>query len=361
MTGSLSSTRQTADLRLQHRLFESLTTTLSARGATDHLSTGERTLGGGALIVDYRKRLLGGGRLSAVVGRRYDRDDNRFLGRESVVLDEPHVARLGAPFRLQLPRVVAGSVIVTAPAQPVIFVEAFDYVLARIGDVVEIRILPEGRIQDGQTVVVDYRVDVAPLTATLTAQPRFDLSVDYGWIASYFQTQRTDRSLLSGVDDGTVYDNEARTVGLRLRRTLGPAHLAFRSARRREHSPYLAYTATDIGQSVSWSVGPGRLLIVDAEQAETDFRVPLRRETRRSARADVRWQVRPLLAVQASAYARQRRDSLGVAETFTQASVEARWTDGTLDTFVSVGRDRGKQDGRSSGGFRVSIGMTRSF
>ena len=349
------------DFQLQHRLYESLVTTVALRGTLEEFQSGSRDLYGGRLLFDYRKKLIAGGRLSARLARTYDREANRFGEGEDVVLDEVHTARFGAPIRLQVARVIPGGVVVTDAARSTIFQEGFDYTVEFIGDFAEIGIVPEGRIQDGRTVIVDYRVRVSPFTSTLTTQPLLDLSVDYGWINPYLHLQRVSRTLLSGRDDGSVFDRTSRTAGVRLRWSLRKLRIALDGTRRTENARNLSFESLQFGQVVSYSFGPGRGLSVDLVETVTDFRIPDRRESLGSARVDFRWQATPVMSLQAVGLARRRRDSLGFDEDFYQAGVDGRWQRVNLELFTSISRNWGERAQQSFDGLRVSVGATRSF
>jgi hypothetical protein len=352
---------QRVDLRLRHRLYESLVTTLGVKGATEDLTSGSRDLYGGSLLFEYSKKLVAGGRLSATIGRTYDRENNRFGQSEDVIIGEAHQARLGAPFRLFEPRVTPGSPVLSDASQSVIFQEGFDYTIEFIGEFAEISVLPGGRIADGQTVLVDYRVSVSPFSSTVTSQPLFNVTVDYGWISPYFRLQSINRDLLSGFDDGFVSDRQTRTVGVRLRGSRSGYGITLRNERRTEESRNLSFTSLRFGQVVSYAFRSGRALTVTLDEVFTDFRVPDRQESRGSARVDYRWQVTPILSISAIVAARIRRDSAVFDEDFYQAGIDAHWKRRVLDLITSIGRDWGERGGRQFSGLRVSVRAGRSF
>ncbi len=316
---------------------------------------------GGSLAVDYRKALVAGGRLSARVGRTFDRAANRFSERENAILDEVHTARFGAPIRLRVARAMPGSVVLSDAARSTIFQESFDYTIEVIGDFAEISIVPGGRIQDGRAVTVDYRVVVSPFTSILTTQPVFDLSVDYGWINPYLRLQRVGRTLLKGIDDGSVFGQTTRSAGLRLRGSLWNLRVTLNGDHRTEHARNLSFDALQFGQTVSYAFGPARALNVNLSQVLTRFHLPGRRESLGSGSVDFGWQATPILSIQAAGVARRRRDSFGTDEDFYQASIEARWRRSKFEMSASAGRNWGQRIGRAFGGFRGTVGLTRSF
>lgn len=353
--------QQAVDTQLQHRLYDSLITTAAGRFSHDDLRTGERQLRGATLQLDYRKKLVAGGRLSASAGRRWDREDNRFSGREDIVLREAQEARLGVPIRLRRDRVVPGTIVVTDATGTVVYREGFDYTVDFIGDFAEISIRPDGRILDGRTLLVDYRVRVSPFTETSTTQPQYDLAIDYGWINPYVQFNATHRELVSGFDDGTVFDRTTRTQGVNLRWNPGRSRIQLRNERRTEDARNLSYESIQFGQLVSYALGPGRVLTANLDEVRIDFKTPVRRETRASVQVDFRWQATPGLSLAATSSARLRRDTAGFDESLYQAGAETSWERGALRVSMLAARDWGERERRSFEGLRVSIRASRSF
>jgi hypothetical protein len=358
---TLERSGQRLDMQMQHRLYDSLVTTASVRGSIDELRTGRRDGYGGGALLDYRKRLPAGGRLSTRLARTYDVTVNRFSEREDVVLDESHTARFGAPIRLRTARVVPGSIVVSDATTPLLFQEGVDYRVDIVGDFAEIGILPGGRIQDGRVLSIDYRILVSPFTSTLTTQPALDVSVDYGWIAPYVRLQRVGRTLLDGLDDGTVFNQVSRSAGVRGRWEPRNVRLLVNADHRSERAKNLTFESLQFGQVVSVAFGPARVLNVNVSEVVTRFRVPDRRESLGSGSVDFGWQATPILSFQATGVVRVRRDSFGTNEDYYQTSFEARWQRRTFEMFTSAGWNWGQRAERPFSGLRVAIGMSRSF
>jgi len=243
----------------------------------------------------------------------------------------------------------------------IVFQQGFDYLVTVIGEFTEIAILPDGRIPDGSIVLIDYRAEVSPFTSTSTTRPAFNVSVDYGWITPYFRTSSVNRTLLSGADDGTVFDRRSRATGLQVRLHPDRLRVLLRAERRTEEGRNLSYTAVQAGQLLSFSFRPGGVLTVNLDEVATNFRVPERRETRESARVDFSWAVTPVLSLRAVSSARVRRDSAGFNESYYQAGFDATWDRRTLDLSTVISRDWGTATGRRFGGLRVGIRLSRPF
>lgn len=358
---SLNRDRQTVDLRAQHRLYESLVSTIGVKNSRETLDAGDRRLLGANLLLEYRKRLPAGGRLSTTIGRQWDREDNRFGDREDIVLGEIHEARLAAPFRLERPQVVLDSIVITDASGTIPFRVGFDYDVNAIGEIVEISILPAGQIVDGQTLLVDYRFAVLPFTKTRVTQTRFDVSIDYGWINPYYRSSDAGRGHLEGFDDGSLFHRTSRAEGVAFRFGKNDLRVYLRNERLTEKSRNLDFESLVFDQTVSYSFRPGFVLTTNANEIVTHFRVPERRESRGSINADLWWRVTPLLSLRAMGASRWRHDELGFDERINQLGFDARWTRSTFGLSTGITRDWGVRDGRRSTGLRLTMSLSRPF
>lgn len=98
---------------------------------------------------------------SALVGYEWHRQEPSVAGGVPVV-NERHVTDASGRFTLREPFVDVTSIVVTTPDETLIFDPDFDYGIVEAGELVEIVILPTGRIQVGDTVLVDYRFQLLP-------------------------------------------------------------------------------------------------------------------------------------------------------------------------------------------------------
>jgi hypothetical protein len=143
------------ELELQHRLYESLVTTLRGRGqltaAADYRQAGLAP----SLDLAYRKKIRGGYlSLSYDLAASWDRRESSSA--QTGVLDETHTLTDGRLELLAYPEVDPGSVVVTDTAGAVTYVPGVDYELLMIGDRTQLRRIFSGVIGNGQEVLVDY-------------------------------------------------------------------------------------------------------------------------------------------------------------------------------------------------------------
>jgi len=98
---------------------------------------------------------------NAVVGYEWHRQQPSVAGRVPVV-NERHVVDAARRFTLLEAFADPASVVVTNTDETLVFGRDFDYGIVEAGEMVEIVILPTGRIQEGDTVLVDYWFDLLP-------------------------------------------------------------------------------------------------------------------------------------------------------------------------------------------------------
>jgi hypothetical protein len=360
-SADFSRDRRTLDLRAKHRLYESLQTTIAVKRTRESLDSSDRQLTGSNLLLEYRKKLPARGRLTSTIGRRWERDKSRVDRRTDAALGEPHEARIAAPFRLEQTGVLIGSIVVTDATGTIIYREGIDYSITSVGEAVEINILTAGRIVDGQTLLVDYRFEVPPFTRASEAQSRLEVLVDYNWIFGYYRLNDMARDHVDGFDDDSSVHRTSRLAGLGLRFGRGPVRAQLRNERLSENDRSLEFESLRFEQMLTFAPRPGLTLTAVANEAQTDFVIPARRETRGSAGADLWWRATPFVSLRATATLRWREDDLGFDERFSQLAIDARWTRRVCNLSIGISRDWGERDGRRSDGLRFNLNLTRPF
>ncbi len=348
-------------LGLWHQLYQSLTTNISSGATINRLPTGKRLSYTMALGLNYRKNLIGGGRLLGRYSRAYQRQDNAFNERELEIADERHVGRIGVPFALLEPHVIVGTVLVTDQSQVVIYEENVDYTIDHLGDLAEITVTPEGRIEDGQPLLINYSVQAPSLTRVGRHNQSWSVSLDYGWIMPFYQTSKTRQDLLEGDDDGLLSPSDSRSMGLKLRltgtrfRTIASGqyeNLASRSS---------AFTRLSFNEFLGYQFDNGATISVNLSQSRQIASIPARTTRRALGRVTARWQLMPPLSVDVLMNARLWDDSTGRGETYYETGFGARWAYGRF-VFVSSLRHfwTARNDIRRAG-LRGTLRLSRSF
>lgn len=354
-------TTHTGILSLGHQLYESLTTDLSVTGAFSTFPTGQEWIYGGRADLAYRKRILWGGRLLAGLGGSYEVQDDRFEEREAFISRERHVARIGAPFRLDRSRVIAGSIVVTDEAGTTLFQEEPDYVVRFIGDFAEIDIVPGGRIADGQTLSVDYRVVVSPSIKFSTRATRFHVGFDYGWIFPFYSYERVVQDLLSGTDETFLEDMTDHTAGVEFRWDGRKFRGSLRNEYRTHDSRSLSFDALEFRQVLSYFPHPTVSLSLSLSESLSEFRDPKRERTSAVGRFSLGWRPRPTLSLEGFASARLWSDTISPDETGYRVGARGLWSIGKFQIIPSVEYHVRDRDGSDFEEVRVMIRLIRRF
>jgi len=144
---------------IEHELFESLKSHFDIHGRrVDYGDVVEDRYGATGRL-DYRKKTPAGV-FSAGYARTVDRVDRSGVSASDGIIDEPLVVEIATPSFLDHPEVVPSSIVVTDQANLVTFTEGFDYEVVRQGSRTGLRVLPGGLLADGDTVLVDYRIEL---------------------------------------------------------------------------------------------------------------------------------------------------------------------------------------------------------
>ncbi len=125
-------------------------------GSFSGLRSRVRSLGSQASVslpITNRIRLSG----SASLGFENRRSDGSPTG-SLAILDERHVIPLSRTFELNNPQVDLSTLTITNGDKTILYVDQFDYVAVPIGDLVQIRALPSGRIATGTAALASYRI-----------------------------------------------------------------------------------------------------------------------------------------------------------------------------------------------------------
>lgn len=248
-----------------HRLFESLTTTLSGSLGTSEVGAGTVDDQGGGLRLAYRKKVPFG-------VLRLDWSADTFWREQSgledavPVLDEAQVIALGAPAFLDQLAVVTGSIQVTDLTGTTLYSEGLDYTVTVEGSRTRLDLAVGSSIPSGSTILVDYSYQPAPDLEFRDVTQRFGAGFALGEVADLdlsLDTTRQDR--ISGTDTGTLQDTDRLRGHLRvfpLGARSGAEVAAEYEDYRADFGPYERTGLTtsyrlDDGRNASWFLAAG--------------------------------------------------------------------------------------------------------
>lgn len=336
---SADTTAQTGAVSLQHRLYESLRTSLTLQTTHSDLSTGTQQNYGGRLNLDYRKKIPGHGTLLLNFGSRYEVENDRIPGKTIPVFRERHTANVGIPFRLNHPQVIVASIAVSAENNSIIFVEGLDYLVRLVDNFAEIEILLSGRIREGEVLAVDYEVIAPPVIRFTTFSHMLSVGPDFGWVNPYYIFERNRQGLISGIDTGFLEDLHAHTAGVRFRWTRSRISAVFSNEYRKQESSLLPYNSLQFSQVLSYTLRRSLLVGLSFDENLAHYFKPERQTENGLARLTIAWSPRQSLTVDSFLSARLWRDTLAVNEDFGQEGMRVRWTPSKFTAALSWDRN----------------------
>ena len=271
--------------RLQHLLYENLTSTVSTGANLNDFSDGEENAYDGNLDLLYQRKIPWG-ILSLTSGWNY-----RYTTREGSetlipVNDEPHILITGEVTLLDNEKVDLDSIVVTDITGTIAYIENVDYTIEEVNSFVRISRTTVGAISNGQTVLVDYRFLRDPAFDDTVFSQAYNiqfylwnaLTLSYGYI-------HADQNIVSGtppenpVDDTTqaaeirldlgwtdtrlTYEDRDRSSGTSTRRWLASQTIRIRPARRLSFDITGSYGRTkftDISETQKQYGGSARLV-----------------------------------------------------------------------------------------------------
>lgn len=374
-------TAHLASAALSHRLYESLTTTATAEASNQTLAGGEKRTARGRANLGYRKRLPGGGRLTIGLGGGLEYEDDRFGTSETFIPDERLTfgTTFATPLALRAPFVIVPSVIVTKIATgplppgcvpptgpPTPLVPGLDYTLRTVGDLTEIVPVPcagtTAGINAGDTIAVDYRVEVASL-AFVTQTLRGDIAVDYGWIRAYYEHDQSNQVLVSGHDERFLEDRDTDTVGLELRHDGARASAGMLGEISRTSSTRSgqSYTRIHSSQHLFVRLLSDLSLNVNLDEAYVKYTDLVRTTRSMFGHVTLQWAPYDSLYAEATGSYRWIQDSGMPTERTTEARLRVQWRLRRLEVTPMLQFIRRELGRVNSQEFRATLGMLRRF
>lgn len=123
-------------------------------------------------------------RLSAGGAIGYERRDRENFGVRFVdQLNESHEVPATLRFLLDRTRVDVASIVVTSGDETLIYTLDFDYAVVELDGIVEVLVMPAGRIQEGETVLVSYRNATEGLPSGDVITGSYSLGLSVRWIS----------------------------------------------------------------------------------------------------------------------------------------------------------------------------------
>jgi hypothetical protein len=313
--------------------------------------------------LSYSLPLPVGGRLATNVSLEYERfrseptDDGLVT-----VLNELHVLGASGSFTLNHAYVEPGAIVVTNGDETLIYASDVDYRLVQAGPLAELFVLPAGRIQTGDSVLVDYAYRLGPEGSSGGLSGAYGVSVDVAGLTLYHSGAVRSASENS-VSNLVFLGRNDFTTGFRFRKTFPAGMVVFLGEHRLLRSDRLDVTGYRFRGAYSWTP----LFNLRASLGAT---VNLSRSERAlnviSADCGVEWlpmqrlRVRGRLATWGSSWTQVGEVDVGSSDRVVGGSLETEWRAGLTSMQFMYNRNWWTA-GFVHSEHRLSLRATRSF
>lgn len=201
---------------LRHQLFESQTSRLQLFVRRQEFEPDlDITRWGGQTTINYR-RTNPWGVLYADYGFRFERNDHEGSTQTNEIVDELRTFRDPEPITLGNRNVITGSITVRAEDRVTSYYRGWDFSVQTVGNLIEIRRTPGGRIADGETVLINYLFEFGGTFELDTLSHNFGVrqAFDLG-LTPYYRFEWQDQSLSPASAAGALAEDiTAHVVGL---------------------------------------------------------------------------------------------------------------------------------------------------
>jgi hypothetical protein len=203
--------------RMQHLLYENLTTTAEVGANLNDTTAGRENIYDSGLNFNYQRKIPWGSlNLSADFDYVFT-DRSGFDESVIQVNNESHVLTTGVVTLLDNADVSTGTIVVTDITGTIVYSENVDYTIGQVGNFTSISRTTVGAIANGQTVLVDYQY---------TSDPTFDDTIfnqAYGvqfylWnaLTLAYRFQNANQHIVSGPHPDNPVDDTAHRAEVRL-------------------------------------------------------------------------------------------------------------------------------------------------
>ncbi len=291
---------------LNHKLYQNLNTRLNLSGSSIDSESNRQLSYGGGLNLSYTKKLPWKGRFTAGVGGAYRIEDNETPGALFEVVNEEHKVNSTRVFLLKRRFIVIDSIVITNPAETVVYIQEQDYDIVSSGSLTEIRIFTEGTISVGDVLSVDYLYESIPARKFSTTTFNYMTGLDFDWVYLYYRLFQMDQDLLSGRSGEPLLSEESSTTGVEFE-FAGPTYrLTLTAEKESRKTGDFKFDTINLRQSYQHTFSKKISLSFDARQ--TFFDTEKSGSTTFSEGLSINWQPKPNLFLELNAEMWQREE-----------------------------------------------------
>ncbi len=253
------------------------------------------------------------------------------------VVNELHVVDASGRFTLREPFADPLTVVVANSGETLVFQEDLDYRVVPLGDLLDVLVLPTGRIQTGDTVLVDYRYRLVPAARASGLLASYGADLRFHSVTAY--ARRQTRNLDSPDPVGPfVLDYDDFITGVSIRQRIGPGFVDLNGEYQRRELADDAFTtwagrahlSVPIGLGLRPSVG-GRISRSESGGGAREFRTI-------SGEAALEWMPTTAVRVRLRGNTFWWEDTPAVSERFWGAGLDAEFRTGRAQLQLLVDR-----------------------
>ncbi|MCU7852065.1 MAG: hypothetical protein KZQ80_07615 [Candidatus Thiodiazotropha sp. (ex Monitilora ramsayi)] len=365
ITQTIENEEHGGDFELHHRLHKNLNTTAHVSINTRDSDNVEEDRWRFGLETQYNKNQLFGADVRGGLGASYQETDRiSKLGLVDII-DESHVVPLTGAVILDQRFIVTSTIIVTDSSGAIVYDEGTDYTIISLsGDLTQLQVIPGGRINTGDTILVSYSALQLPSQEFSTTFTHYNFSIDYDWVRFSHSDSKSDDKLISGATESFLQNTRNTLTDIEFHSKLANIDTLVGAERRFTLSGGFESTTYTLRQLFSWtSSGNGKSRgihwnlnatqsFTEQESLDTDlYRIDL----------TANWQPRKNLSIRPMLSAWKRRDE-GSAITggqrddeFITAGFWARWRYRKVDLDLNYHHDRRTVDRSIANGTTETI------
>ena len=263
---------------LRHQLFKSQTLQIRGYARKQEFETGlDVTRWGGQAVLNYHKTNRWGV-LRANYAIRAERNDNRGTATVLEIIDELQTFRDPDPITLTNRNVTVSSITVRAEDRVTFYQRGRDFTVLTVGNVVEIRRVPTGRIADEEAVLVDYLFDVGGNFEIETVHHNFGIRQDFdSGVMPYYRFEWQEQSLSPAGATGAIAENiTGHVIGMEYRKSSLRCFAEYED----HDSNINPFTSLRLGASYTYRFNSGAQTTFNSRWTETSHGAPSERDTK---------------------------------------------------------------------------------
>lgn len=345
---------------VEHKLYESLISQFYGFAQTQDFGTGLHIDRYGVQAsFDYRKKNPWG-TLLANYRARFQREDRQGGVQTVAIRDERHTFRDPEAAVLSGTGILLASIVITAEDRITLFRSGRDYTLLARPDRIEIRRVPTGRIEDGQTVLIDYVFTLGGDFTIDTITQNFNIRQNFAFgLSPYYKLRWQDQSLSPPDAVGATPENiTAHIFGAEFERNSFRLKIEFE-----DHdsniNPFEAWRlSADYKYRFKW----GATGIIKARWSDVSQDLPKNRDIRLfTVEGRYRHQVNEYLMLEGAIMYRDEKDSLGGDDTGIDFELSLEWSIRETDVRISYEFGRFEDDFSLNNASALFVQVRRTF